>query len=507
MNNITFIKGQGGLGRPLPGQDYVSGLLFYTDDANLPSGWSTSQRVRLITSVQDAENNGILNDSNDATAATFTVGISNAGAVGDGFKLVYNGIKGATTILDYTVLTGQTTIDQQGAAIVALINATTFETKISCAYNTVTDTLTITLPKSEGLFPNSGTPVVKTEIGAFAGTLTQPSGGSPSYQDVWHYQISEFFRLNPKGTVYVGFYEVPSSTYDYSEVTLMQQFAEGKIRQIGVYVDDKAYAVGDVTILHNEIANNNDANKRPLSAIYAGDISAVSDLSTLSNLAALQAYKVSVVIAQDGAAKGNDLYKATGKSVCSLGACLGSVSFAAVSDDIAWVGKFNISNGVECDTPAFGNGELFKDKSVSFINTINGLRYIYLGKYTDYAGSYWNDSHTAIIQSNDYAYIENNRTIDKAIRGVYTSVLPALNSPLLLNPDGTLANTTIAYFESLAELNLFEMIRQSEISAQAVTIDPTQDVLSTNTLVISIQIVPIGVARAITVNIGFTTNI
>jgi len=30
LPNITFIKGQGGLGRPLPGQDYISGLLFYT---------------------------------------------------------------------------------------------------------------------------------------------------------------------------------------------------------------------------------------------------------------------------------------------------------------------------------------------------------------------------------------------------------------------------------------------------------------------------------------------
>jgi hypothetical protein len=190
-----------------------------------------------------------------------------------------------------------------------------------------------------------------------------------------------------------------------------------------------------------------------------------------------------------------------------LGAALGAVSFASVSDDIAWVAKFNVSNGRECDTPALGNGDLIKNLSVNLLSLINNYRYIFLRKFVDLAGSYWNDDHTAITQSSDYAYISNNRTIDKAIRGVYSSVLPALNSPLQLNSDGTLTDTTIAYFTSLAQVNLFEMLRNREISAQSVTIDPTQNVLSTNTLEIAISIVPIGVARNIVVKIGFTTSI
>ena len=62
MNDIIFIKGQGGLGRPLAGEDYISGLLFYADNADLPSGWDTSNRVKAIYSVVDAESKGILSD-------------------------------------------------------------------------------------------------------------------------------------------------------------------------------------------------------------------------------------------------------------------------------------------------------------------------------------------------------------------------------------------------------------------------------------------------------------
>ena len=49
LNNINFIKGKGGLGRPLAGKDYISGLLFYT--ASLPSGFSTYNRMKMVFSV------------------------------------------------------------------------------------------------------------------------------------------------------------------------------------------------------------------------------------------------------------------------------------------------------------------------------------------------------------------------------------------------------------------------------------------------------------------------
>jgi hypothetical protein len=135
------------------------------------------------------------------------------------------------------------------------------------------------------------------------------------------------------------------------------------------------------------------------------------------------------------------------------------------------------------------------------------IKGIFLKKHTGISGSYFNDSHTAITQTSDYAQIENNRTIDKAIRGINTSLLPSLNSPLQLNADGTLSETTIAYFESQAGVSLDAMVRDAEISAFEVTIDPAQDVLATSKIIIAVAIVINGVARYIEVPIGFKPSL
>jgi hypothetical protein len=504
--NISFVNGQGGLGRPLAGEDHISGLLYYT--ATLPSGYTSSDRIKKFFSVSDAESAGITNTYSDATAAVAKWVISSYGATGDTITIKVTEPNGVVNLGTYTTVAGDSSIPLLGASIATFINAGTVIHGYSATFSTAT--LLLTMPKKLGIYPNSGTPLAITIVGTVAGAITQPTGsgstvqGSASKLAVFHYHISEFFRIQPKGVLYVGFYGVPS-TYNFNEITTLQNFSGGKIRQVGVFLNSEchAYTSADLTAINTQIVTYCDENKKPLSAIYGADVSATADLSTLTDLNTLTANKVSAVLGQDGAGQGKYLFTTVGKSITCLGACLGAVALAQVSNSIEWVGKFNVSNGTECDTPAFANGDLVSAKADSYLTAIDNLRYIFLRKYVGSAGTYFNDSHTAIIATSDYAYIENNRTIDKAKRGIYSSVLPALGSPLVLNSDGTLTDTTIAYFSSLAELNLTQMVRDADLSAFAVSIDPTQNVLSTNLLVIAVELLPIGVARSIRVNIGF----
>ena len=248
-----------------------------------------------------------------------------------------------------------------------------------------------------------------------------------------------------------------------------------------------------------------DVLKMPLSIILGANILAATDITTLTDLSAYTNNKVSVVISQDNGGQGLALWKATGKSITTLGATLGAVALAAVNEDIAWVGKFNLSNGVELESVGFCNGA--SGLSASALDAIDLKRYIFLRKFPNLAGSFFNDSHTAIVKSSDYAYIENNRVIDKAIRGVDTALIPSLNSPLLLNANGTLANSTIAYLESQAVVVTNDMVRNGEASAIGVLINPNQNVASTSKVIVTINIVPVGVARNIQVNIGFKTSL
>jgi hypothetical protein len=507
LNNIVFILGQGGLGRPLPGQDFISGMMFFT--GSLPSGFNSSNRVKEIFSVSDAEALGIKGDYSDATAATSTNTITAVGANGDQVAVQVTEPTGVVTLATYTKASTEATVDAVSVAIAALINAGTINHGYTAtADGTPAGELIITAPKKLGMYLNTKSPVFAEtpNTSTFAVTIAAFTGGVASKQAVWHYHISEFFRRQPKGDLFVGMFAVPGGAYDFAELATMQNYAQGKIRQVGVFKDSAAFSGADVTALHLA-CNAQVALHKEVMAVYAADISATSDLTTLPDLAALSASLVVPCIGQDGGAQGAFLYATTGKSVTTMGATLGALAYASVAEDIAWVQKFNMSNGTELDVVAIANGALVRDQSDGLLGSLQDKAYNFLRYFVGVPGSYFNEDRTAVTAQSDYAYASNVRTIQKTTRGVYTGLIPALNSPITLNTDGTLSDVSIEYLSTLAEGNLFQMQRDSEISAFTVAIDPAQNILSTGKIVISVSIVPIGVARNIVVNIGFNVSI
>jgi hypothetical protein len=90
---------------------------------------------------------------------------------------------------------------------------------------------------------------------------------------------------------------------------------------------------------------------------------------------------------------------------------------------------------------------------------------------------------------------------------LYTAYTPLLNSPITFNANGTITDNTIAYFENVGNASLDQMVKDGELSAKSVTINPTQNVLSTSTLTIAVTLVINGVARIISIPIGFKPSI
>lgn len=504
--DVTFIKGQGASKRVGAGQDFISGLVLYT--ASLPSGFTSSVNIKPLYSIVDAENLGILADYSDETKAAGAVVITLAGATGETINIKITEPLGVVVDLGtYTKVTSDSTINAVATAIAAIINAGTKKHGYS-AVSTL-GSVAITARPGLGVFLNTGTPIVVTlsASATMTNTITQFTGGVASKQAVWHYHIAEYFRGNPNSVLWVGFFPVPSS-YTFSEITLLQTAAAGAIRQVGVFKDSAAYASADLTAIDLEIKTNNDARHKPLSALYAADLKAMADITTVADLSVLTANKVSSVIGQDGAGLGAFLFLTTGKSVTQLGIALGMLSLSAVSEDFGQPSKFNISNGTENDVPAFANGQLLSASALSesALDAIDAKRHIFGQSYVGYAGTYFNDNHCAISLSSDYAYINDNRVIDKAIRGVYAALVPYLKSKIIKNADGTLADTSIAFFESQALQPLYQMARDQdlgEVSESDVYIDPTQNVVATNLLVVNIVLNENGIARNIQVPISF----
>ncbi len=513
LPNINFVKSTSGLGRALPGTDYVSGYIhYYASGATLPSGFTSSDRIKKIFSVADAESLGITDTHLGETAAVAKMVVGGTPAVGDTVKITYTGILGVETVLStYTMVTADVvSTTTAAAALAAAINAGTQTHGFSATNSTAS--LLITTKSGEGIFPNSGTPYASTITGGTTGTWTQPTGsgstvlGVASWIDTLHYHISEYFRIQPKGELYVGLYVEESSTYTFSDITTMQNFAGGAIKQLAVFEKNVAFSAAQCAALQ-AIATANEAVYKPMQIMLNAEISATASVASLADLSTQTAPNVSVCIAQDGAADGYYIYKATGKSVGAIGAMLGAVSLAVVSESIAWVGKFNMALGTELDTIAFSNGQFYTALADSQFESLNNYSYTFLRKLTGIAGSYWSDSKTTVTPTSDYATIENNRVYQKITRVVRANMLPALSSPLKVNADGTLTAATIGYFETLANNPLVQMEADGELSAHKIIINPAQDVLATSTLELTLQNVPLGVARIIKVNVGFVKSV
>jgi hypothetical protein len=513
LPNINFVKSTSGLGRALPGTDYVSGYAhYYPSGGTLPTGFTSSDRIKKIFSVADAETLGITDTHLGETKAVAKIVIGGTPAVGDTVAITYTGILGIETVLStYTMVTADVvSTTTAAAALAAAINAGTQTHGFSATNSTAS--LLVTTKGGEGIFPNSGTPYASTITGGTTGTWTQPTGsgstvlGVASWIDTLHYHISEYFRIQAKGELYVGLYEEEASTYTFAALTLMQNYASGAIKQMAVFEKNVVFAAAQCAALQ-AIATANEAVYKPMQIMLNAEISATGSVATLVDLSTQTAPNVSVCIAQDGANAGYYIYKATGKSVGAIGAMLGAVSFAVVSESIAWVGKFNMALGAELDTIAFSNGQFYTALADSQFESLNNYSYTFLRKIVNIAGSYWSDSKTTVTPTSDYATIENNRVYQKITRVVRANMLPALSSPLKVNADGTLTNATIGYFETLANNPLVQMEADNELSAHKIIINPAQDVLATSTLELTLQNVPLGVARIIKVNVGFVKSV
>lgn len=524
LNDLRFIQGQGGSGRLASGNDHISGLMFYNDSR--PSAFTdnfASGGVHQIFSAADAIALGIDGTYSDETKGTATETVSAVGADGDTFEFKFtDGAGNVISLGVYTKVAADTTTTLVAAGIAAAINAGNTGTNPH-GFTAVNASAVVTITNKAGLgiYTNSGTPFSHTIVGTIASTLVQNVvAGVASKIAVYFYHITRFFKMKPDASLYVGIFDEAGAA-DFSDLQLMQQYANGSIVQIGIWDDTQVFALAQLTQIQTQI-NTMKTNRKWLSSVvYAADIAALTTpLITLAgasyNLATLNAPNVSAIIDNDGSGLGKDLFYASGISITSLGACLGCIAEAAISEDIGNViDRFNTDDGVEFDTLLFGDGSTFESISDSLKDALNNNRYIFLSKIPYTFGSYYSDDHTAVAYTSDYAWIHDNRIIDRVIKDSFRQLTPVLKSRLKLKTDGTMADTTIAYLQQLEGEVIKPLIASDDLAGDAsnfdasqwVKIDITQKPNVTGKLVIKVQLVENGIAHTVEVPVGFVQSL
>lgn len=322
---------------------------------------------------------------------------------------------------------------------------------------------------------------------------------------VLHYTLASVFNMNPGVTLYVGIFKPAAGVNAFSEIKQMQNYAGGRLRQVGVWNGSVELSDTLVNSLQS-VRTTLEAQNKPLSILYAPKVADVTKLP--SDLAKTGRNGVSVIIGQDGAGVADELYRdaanAAKASVSALGDLLGAVSKAKVHESIAWVESFPTNISV----PAFGDGKKYRDLDEGVIETLDGSRYIFLRTYDGLAGSFFNDNHTLDVPTSDYAYINDVRTMDKAVRGVRTYLLPKLGRPMKVDADsGKLERTAVEHLITTGNRALEEMEKDGELSGYRFDIDPDQNILATSRVRGVIKNVAVGVMRNLDLEIGYATSV
>lgn len=395
MQNFTITRTNGNIVRSLPGEDHISGLVFYS--ATLPqadegvAGFTASERIHAVSSIETAEKLGITADAGN------------------------------------------------------------WETK------------------------------------------------------VLHYILNQIFAMNPGISLYVGIFKPASGANAFSEIKQIQNFADGRLRQVGVWNGAVEISETDLTSLQS-VRTTLEAQNKPLSILYAPKVTDVTELPT--TVAKIGRNGVSVIIGQDGAGVAAELYADSDNtakaSVSALGDLLGAVSKAAVHQSIAWVEQFPTNIAL----PAFGDGKKYRDLDTATIEELDAARYIFLRTYDGISGAFFNDNHTLDVATSDYAYINDVRTMDKAVRGIRTYLLPKLGRPMKVDAStGKLERTAIEHLITTGNQALEDMEKAGELSGYKFEIDPDQNVIATSRVRGVIKNVAIGVMRNLDLEIGYATSV
>lgn len=346
-----------------------------------------------------------------------------------------------------------------------------------------------------------------------------------------YYHIKEFFTYNPNGTLYImiipqgtSMTEMLDYSNDYVKALILSETANREIKYVGVVLNPLPEYIStlssglDADVVSaipkaQELVDKLSADNVWIDGVMIEGREANGNIADMYDLRSLAYRAVSVVIAQDYDQAALDvIYSKT----AAVGAALGMLSVRKVSENLGSVDILNkpaaakgtenysltkaaswitaaLSSGVKVNTLTSVEKKALKDKG-----------YIFAGYYEGYPNVYFNSSSTAIPLSDDFCFIERNRTFNKAARIAIRTLTPKINSNVEIDSNtGYIAASTVGQWESLVRTALNQMLADGEVSAIDFYIDPAQNVLAGAPVTGDISITPVGVAEAITVNIGF----
>lgn len=285
------------------------------------------------------------------------------------------------------------------------------------------------------------------------------------------------------------------------------EHANGKISVLGVVLEDENVygsvpdinnginqAVSTALPLLSSMVEAWATTNRPLRAIIgATSFNGVAD--ELADYSVGSPYpRVSMLLADTERATDD-----TRAQVC-MGLLLGRLASIPVQRKISRVkdGPLNMNRAWIGGTEAYTFGNM------ALADAIAAKGYITWKKHIGKSGFYFSSDVTLSDSSSDYHFLSRGRVIDKAWKLAYAVFIDEVDDEVKVGTDGLLDPAYCKTLEKKMEntINL-SMTATAEISGATAYINPAQDILATNELIVTIGITPVGYSSSIIIKLGF----
>ena len=165
-------------------------------------------------------------------------------------------------------------------------------------------------------------------------------------------------------------------------------------------------------------------------------------------------------------------------------------------------------------TEVYNSSEVLVDNTYAETRHAKGLitARVYIGK----SGFYISDDPMTMPATDDYALIPRRRTIDKAYRIAYKTLVDYIGEEIPATDSGNIPSPVCKEIENAVERAVYTLmttegnlgVDSTDPSDTGVIcyVDPQQNVVSTSKLNIILKVKPYGYAKYIEVNLGFYTN-
>jgi hypothetical protein len=330
-------------------------------------------------------------------------------------------------------------------------------------------------------------------------------GINPTATPVVYDQIKQFYNVAGKGSELFIIQSIGTMTDAFDDTVLEKIMIASENRVSVIAVNAKIPTGATITHLdglHNEVAqlvvdaqlwaNAQMDRYKHLNIIISGSafngtIADLKDYNTDNK------NRVSILLSNTNA---------TDKTA-AIGMLLGRLASVPTQRKIS-----RVKDGAITNAQAYMTNGIAVESFESAYDPLHNKGYIFLRSFLGKSGFFFSSDVTCTATTDDFSSIARGQVMGEAIQIAYTTLINEVGDEIPITTEGKVHPAIVKTWENNVERQINALMTdEGKISACKCYVDENQNILTQDEMIVELQILPVGYADYITVNIGFTTNI